>query len=178
MRTAYLGLGSNLGQSKNTLVSALDYLSQAYSVNVQKCSSMYRSKPLIHPANVKNTENSKNEESPQPDYINAVACVTGEFTALELLDILQAVEAHFGRVRDGERWASRTLDLDILLFDDELINELRLTVPHVGLLQRDFVLYPLVEIAPNIEIPGFGSISIALEACENRGLEKLNDHHD
>lgn len=163
MSEAYIGLGSNLGQSENYITSALEFLSQTYSINIEKCSSLYRSKPL--------------ENKSQPDYVNAVAMITGEFTALALLDNLQAVENHFGRVRNGERWASRTLDLDVLLFDKLQIFEKRLVVPHAGMLQRDFVLYPLVEIAPDIEIPGFGPISQALEACENRGLEKIHEYH-
>lgn len=163
MSKAYIGLGSNLGQSEDLITSALSFLSQSGVINVEICSSLYRSKPLCNKS--------------QPDYINAVAMITGEFSALALLDKLQAVESHFGRVRNGERWASRTLDLDILLFDNIQINEQRLVVPHVGMLQRDFVLYPLMEIAPDIEIPGFGPISQAITACENRGLEKIHEYH-
>ena len=166
MKRAYIGLGSNLGQSEDAITLALDYLSQTYSIEVKKCSSLYRSKPLDCPSHDKN---------PQPDYINAVACVEGEFTPLELLDNLQAVENHFGRNRNGERWASRTLDLDILLFDNILLNEERLVIPHAGILERDFVLYPLMEIAPEIEISGFGPISQAIAVCENRGLEKIHE---
>jgi len=163
MNEAYIGLGSNLGESEDLITSALDYLSETYKVEVNKCSSLYRSKPL--------------ENKDQPDYINAVACIVGEFAALELLENLQAVENHFGRIRNGERWASRTLDLDILLFDNMKIIEERLVIPHEGILQRDFVLHPLMEIAPNIEIPGFGAISQALAMCENRGLEKIHEYH-
>ena len=169
MHKVFIGLGSNLGQSENILADALDHLSQISTVKVLACSAMYRSKPLIHPTN--------SSRKTQPDYINAVACVTTVVTALALLDILQSVEAHFGRIRDNERWASRTLDLDILLFDNIEMNDTRLIIPHSGMLQRDFVLYPLFEIAPDIEIPRFGSISKAIDACEIRGLEKLNEHH-
>ena len=163
MSKSYIGLGSNLGQSEDFIISALDYLSRTYAVEIEQCSSLYRSKPL--------------DNKSQPDYINAVAKIVGEFTALELLDILQAVENYFGRTRNGERWASRTLDLDILLFNNVQIDSQRLIVPHAGILQRDFVLYPLMEIAPNLEIPGFGPISQALIACENRGLEKIHEYH-
>ena len=163
MSKSYIGLGSNLGQSEDFINAALNFLSQAYAIEVKKCSSLYRSKPL--------------DNKSQPDYINAVAMISGHFTALELLDNLQAVENHFGRIRNGERWASRTLDLDILLFDNLQIDSPRLVVPHAGILQRDFVLYPLMELAPDIEIPGFGPISQALAACENRGLEKIHEYH-
>lgn len=163
MSIAYIGLGSNLGQSENIILSSLDYLSKTYMLKVMAVSSLYCSKPL--------------DNKQQPDYVNAVACITGDFTAFDLLDNLQAVENYFGRMRDVERWASRTLDLDILLFDDLRMEDARLIIPHSGMLQRDFVLWPLFEIAPEIEIPGFGPISKAIAVCENRGLVKLNEYH-
>ncbi len=162
MSVVYIGLGSNLGCSENILDSALESLSESSGIEIKQCASFYRSKPL--------------ENKNQPDYINTVACIVCECKALELLGLLQATEHQFGRQRDGERWASRTLDLDILLFDDVSMNHPRLTIPHAGMLARDFVLYPLFEIAPQIEIPGFGPIVEALKQCENRGLEKLNEY--
>jgi 2-amino-4-hydroxy-6-hydroxymethyldihydropteridine diphosphokinase len=167
MASVYIGLGSNLGQSENIIASSLVYLSQNKHIDIRKSSSYYRSKPLDCPSHKMNH---------QPDYINAVVNLMTDLTALDLLDVLQAVEVYFGRQRNVERWSSRTLDLDILLYDDLVINEVRLTIPHAGMLKRDFVLYPLFEIAPEIELPGFGSISKALDACENRGLEKLNEY--
>ena len=163
MPVVYLGLGSNLGQSENIIASALTSLSECSGLNVKSCAPFYRSKPL--------------ESKKQPDYLNTVACLYCEYSALDLLNKLQLIEEHFGRQRNDERWASRTLDIDILLYDDVRMSNSRLTIPHAGLLQRDFVLYPLYEIAPEIEIPGFGPILSALQACENRGLEKLNEYH-
>jgi len=158
MSVVYLGLGSNLGQSKNIIDSALVFLSEDPGLKVENCASLYRSKPL---------DNKK-----QPDYLNTVACLSCKYSELDLLDKLQSVEDYYGRQRNGERWASRTLDLDILLYDNVRMHDKRLTIPHADMLERDFVLYPLFEIAPEIEIPGFGPISKALQACENRGLEK------
>ena len=162
MPPIYLGLGSNLGQSKDIISSALTLLSESSALEITRCAAYYRSKPL--------------DGKKQPDYLNTVACLQCEYSPLALLDCLQGVEAHFGRRRE-ERWASRTLDLDILLYGDLCMNEVRLTIPHADMLRRDFVLYPLFEIAPEIVIPGFGPISRALDACENRGLEKLNEYH-
>lgn len=162
MPIVYLGLGSNLGSSENTLNDALIYLTESFDIQMIQCSSLYRSKPL--------------DNKRQPDYINAVASITCGYSAHELLERLQLVENHFGRQREVERWSSRTLDLDILLYDNAIINDNVLTVPHAGLLMRDFVLYPLFEIAPTIKIPGFGLIQQALAACDNRGLEKLNEY--
>jgi len=163
MPVIYLGLGSNLGHSEEILSDVLNLFQCGAQFELQTCSSFYRSKPL--------------EEMQQPDYINAVARLHTELTGRELLGHLQQIETRFGRTRTDERWTSRTLDLDILLYGDQQIIMSDLIVPHPGLLQRDFVLYPLYEIAPEIEIPGFGPISNALQTCKNRGLEKLNEYH-
>jgi 2-amino-4-hydroxy-6-hydroxymethyldihydropteridine diphosphokinase len=94
---------------------------------------------------------------------------------LVLLDRLQAIEAANGRVRQGERWGPRTLDLDLLLFGDTILDTERLTVPHPGLCEREFVLVPLLEIAPELEIPGRGSLRDWVEACPRRGLQVIAD---
>lgn len=151
-----------MGCSQNTLALALAYLSDTFDIKVHRCSSLYRSKPL--------------DNLTQSDYVNAVACLTCDYTPHELLARLQQTEDHFGRRRDVARWSSRTLDLDILLYDDICLTESELTIPHVGMSVRDFVLYPLFEIAPEITIPGIGGIRHMLDACENRGLEILDEH--
>jgi 2-amino-4-hydroxy-6-hydroxymethyldihydropteridine diphosphokinase len=94
---------------------------------------------------------------------------------LDLLDRLQVIESAHGRVRVGERWGPRTLDLDILLYGDQILRLERLTVPHPGLASREFVLYPLAEIAPELRIPGLGLLSDLVWACPRRGLTVI-DH--
>ena len=158
MSTAYIGVGGNLGNVIETILSAFEVLKKNSNISSVVLSSFYESKPLG------NTD--------QPQYINAVAAIETSYDPDDLLNTLQEVELQFGRVRE-ERWASRTLDLDILLFDDLQLTTERLTVPHAGMLVRDFVLEPLFEIAPNINIAGYGALRDALDSCENRGLKKL-----
>lgn len=113
--------------------------------------------------------------SDQPDYVNAVMAVDTILAPLTLLDELQAVENAFGRVRLGDHWGPRTLDLDILLYGDlQQISE-RLTVPHVGLSLREFVLYPLQEIAPELDVLGLGALGALVQACPRRGLSVIAD---
>ena len=91
----------------------------------------------------------------------------------QLLDQCQAIENRQGRVRGPERWAARTLDLDIIYFGDEIIDDDRLTIPHSGLVERNFVLYPLSEIAPDLVLPLHGPIGYLLEQCEQGDLRRL-----
>ena len=88
----------------------------------------------------------------QPDYINAVVKIQTRLTPIQLLDCTQAIELEQGRVRKDERWGPRTLDLDIILYGNEVIDSERLTIPHYGMKEREFVLYPLAEIAPSITL--------------------------
>ncbi len=99
----------------------------------------------------------------QPDYINAVACIKTTLDPEQLLDLTQSIELEHGRVRKAERWGPRTLDIDTLLFDDQIINTARLTVPHYGLSDREFVVYPLLELAPELILPS----GIALKTIAN-----------
>ncbi len=135
---AYIGLGSNLQMPVQQIWRALDALKQMPRTVLAGHSSLYRSKPL--------------EGMPQPDFINAVAALDTGLDAPELLAELQAIEQRQGRVRDGQRWAPRTLDLDLLLYGEERIVTEQLTVPHPGLLERSFVLIPLLEIAPELRL--------------------------
>lgn len=107
----------------------------------------------------------------QPDYVNAVMAIDTVLEPHQLLTDLQAIETAQGRVRLGERWGPRTLDLDILLYGDQIMSTDRLTVPHAGLAQREFVLYPLEEIAPGLIIPSLGPLRDLVEACPRRNLE-------
>lgn len=156
---AYIGLGSNLEQPAEQLSRAFAALDRLPASRVIARSSLYRSRPL--------------GDLDQPDYLNAVAVIDTGLDALSLLDGMQAIEATQGRARGGERWASRTLDLDLLVFGDERHEGPRLSVPHPGLPQRDFVLYPLFEVEPELRIPGMGSLRECLAVCPRRGLERI-----
>ncbi|MDO5678718.1 MAG: 2-amino-4-hydroxy-6-hydroxymethyldihydropteridine diphosphokinase [Pelistega sp.] len=130
MSWAYIGLGSNLGESKDILAQALRDLSQHLSIKLIRVSSYYRSAPV---------------DSSGPDYINAVACLETSLSALDLLHIMQAIELEHGRERPYFN-APRTLDLDLLLFEDFISQSAELTVPHPRMHQRAFVLAPLAEL--------------------------------
>jgi len=135
----FIGLGSNLGDSLDSLKSATNALSTHQQVSNGEVSSFYRSKP--------------HGPQDQPDYTNAVARLSSGLEPLDLLDLLQQIEQSHGRVRDGTHWGPRTLDLDLLLYADQEIDHPRLVVPHPFMLQREFVLVPLLEIAPEARLP-------------------------
>lgn len=156
---ACIGLGSNLGQPAAQLARAFAALDRLPKTRVISRSSLYRSRPL--------------GGLDQPDYLNAAAVLETGLDAHALLDELLAIEAAQGRVRGGERWAARTLDLDLLVYGAERHDDPCLTVPHPGLAARDFVLHPLFEIAPELEIPGVGSLRTCLAACPSRGIERV-----
>lgn len=158
---AYVGLGSNLEQPEEQLLRALDELSRLPGTRLSASSGLYRNPPM--------------GPVPQPDYVNAVAALETGLSPLELLDGLQAIEQAHGRVRI-ERWGPRTLDLDLLLYAERVIDEPRLQVPHPGLHERPFVLYPLAEIAPGLIIPGRGSLAEWLAQCPSSGLARIDRH--
>ena len=131
---AYIGLGSNLGDSRQILVEAVQKLVTLGSV---KTSRLYQSPPM--------------GPQDQPNYLNAVVQLETDLVPLVLLDELQRFEQESGRVR-LRRWGERTLDLDLLVYGQEHIQNERLTVPHVGLFERDFVVIPLLDLDANIQI--------------------------
>lgn len=155
----YIGLGSNLNnpiQQIYTAVEALKHISLTEFIIV---SSLYRNPPL---------------GPPQPDYINAVAALDTSLPAEQLLEQLQAIEAQQGRMRSGKQWGEpRTLDLDLLLYGDTHIQTDKLIIPHPGLKQRNFVLYPLVEIAPHLQLPDGTSLTSLLATQLPPELERL-----
>ena len=156
---AYVGLGSNLNDPNAQIHSALAALDAIPATCCVAYSSLYRSKPLGSTA--------------QPDYLNAVAAVDTRLAAAELLRELHLIEEQHGRVRGDQRWGPRTLDLDLLLYGDVQLEGDALTVPHPGLPERNFVLFPLHEIAPQLHIPGAGSLQTLLERCSSLGLQAL-----
>jgi 2-amino-4-hydroxy-6-hydroxymethyldihydropteridine diphosphokinase len=162
MERVYIGLGSNLSEPRRQLHGALDALARIASSRLAATSSLYLSDPL-GPAD-------------QPRYHNAVAALDTALSAVALLDALQAIELAHGRERKAERWGPRSLDLDILLFGDHLIDTPRLKVPHYHLHARAFVLYPLAEIAPSdLRLADGRTLVELLEACPFEGLERLDD---
>lgn len=156
----YIGLGSNLELPREQVMRALAALAEIPATRLIRRSSLFRSSPM--------------GPQDQPDYINAVAALETGLEPEPLLDVLQSIEIVQGRVR-GQPWGPRTLDLDILLFGDRLSASERLTLPHPGVAVRNFVLYPLAEIAPELEVPGLGSVSDLLLHCSRNGLERLTE---
>lgn len=132
----YIGLGSNLGDSKLILTEAVHKLASLGDV---KTSKLYQSPPM--------------GPQDQPNYLNAVLQLSTDLAPLALLDELQRFEQESGRVR-LRHWGERTLDLDLLLYAEEKIQHERLTVPHVGVMERDFVLIPLLDLDPDLHIDG------------------------
>lgn len=156
--TAYIGLGSNLDDPRRQVETALAELGRLPRSHLKAASSLYQSRPL---------------GPPQPDYINAVAALETDLAPLELLDQLQSLEERHRRVR-VERWGPRTLDLDLLLYDDQVIDQPRLQVPHPELHRRAFVLYPLAEIAPDLALPSGTPIGSLLAGHSQDGLTRLD----
>tara|TARA_Y100000782_G_C10132663_1_gene243608 strand:- start:406 stop:885 length:480 start_codon:yes stop_codon:yes gene_type:complete len=148
----YIGLGANLDQPQQQLEQALIELAQLPNSTLISHSSLYHSKP-IGPQN-------------QPDYINAVALIETDLTPLALLDTLQQLEQDHGRIRK-RHWGERTLDLDIILIDDQTINSERLTIPHPFAQQRSFVLIPLFEISPQLVFPDGTALEQLLTELDN-----------
>ncbi|TBR37613.1 2-amino-4-hydroxy-6-hydroxymethyldihydropteridine diphosphokinase [Marinomonas agarivorans] len=135
MHNVYIGLGSNLDQPKKQLDSAIAHLNSQSGIHELQISRFYQSKPV--------------GPQDQPDFVNAVAFFITELEPLALLDVLQNIENIHDRVR-LQHWGPRTLDLDLLLYDNKSIQIPRLTVPHPFMLERGFVLKPLADLAPNL----------------------------
>jgi len=157
--TAFIGLGSNLATPSQQINGARSALAATAGIQELAFSSLYQSAPM--------------GPKDQPDYVNAVMAIATELTPTALLHCLQGIENEHGRVRTGERWGPRTLDLDLLLYGDQQIHLPDLIVPHIGIVDREFVLYPLYEIAPDLNVPGKGSLSDLVANCPLRGLQRL-----
>ncbi|WP_299686895.1 2-amino-4-hydroxy-6-hydroxymethyldihydropteridine diphosphokinase [uncultured Vibrio sp.] len=156
MITAYIAVGSNLADPVSQANLAIETLKNLPRSTFVATSQLYSSTPM-GPQN-------------QPDYINAVVAIQTELTPIELLDCTQAIELEQGRVRKDERWGPRTLDLDIVLYGNEVIDSERLTVPHYGMKEREFVLYPLAEIAPSLQLPDGTELTDLLKIIDKNGL--------
>lgn len=160
MDKVFIGLGSNLDTPLSQLKKAIEHLKKLKALNVIAVSNFYSSPPM--------------GPQDQPDYINAVVEVSTTLTAEQLLDELQRIEYEQGRVRK-EHWGARTLDLDVLLYGSDEINSERLIVPHSGISERNFVLYPLQDLVDsNFIIPNLGEIGELVTACPMDGIKRLN----
>ena len=158
MERVYIGMGSNLADPEDQLRSAVQALAQLPDSRFVGVSGFYQSDSLL---------------PGQPRYTNAVAAIDSSLAPLDLLDALQAIELDQGRERQ-ERWGPRTLDLDILLFGDRLIDEPRLKVPHYHMHARPFVLYPLAELAPaSLKLSDGRTLAQLLDDCPFIGLERI-----
>lgn len=156
---AYIGLGSNLDNPIDHVLSAVREISALLAIEHIALSPLYRSHPV--------------GPQDQPDYVNAVMRIKTCLPPIDLLRQCQTIENNHGRER-VIRWGARTLDLDILLYDDSRIDLPDMTVPHPQLANRAFVLYPLADIAPpDLSIPGNGKLASLLAACPAEGLHKI-----
>jgi 2-amino-4-hydroxy-6-hydroxymethyldihydropteridine diphosphokinase len=147
MTLVYVGLGANLGDREQTIHLAAD------AIGGRRLSTIRETEPwgLVD----------------QPPFLNAVAELETDLPPRALLDRLLAVEQKLGRVREGPRWGPRSIDLDLLVHGDRVIDEPGLTVPHPRLAERRFVLEPLAELAPELEIPGLGRVQTLLAGLQS-----------
>ena len=157
---AFIGLGSNLDQPSEQLQRAFIDLDKLPSTRLLKRSSLYQSAPIGY--------------LDQPNFVNAVAQISTTLTPQALLKSLLQIEQSHGRERTFQN-APRTLDLDLLLYDDVQLHEHGLTIPHPQMHLRAFVLQPLLEIASDCTIPAVGRAEYALQACQDQALERLID---
>ena len=155
---AYIGLGSNLKGPKAQIKRALAALNDNNGTELMTASSLYESKPLL--------------DIPGPNYINAVCKIETKLSAIDLLDLCQEIEESQQRVREV-KWGPRTIDLDILLYGEQVISNKRLTIPHPEAINRAFVLVPLFEINPTVKIPLLGPIKTLLNRINMSDVKKL-----
>ncbi|HEY2035783.1 MAG TPA: 2-amino-4-hydroxy-6-hydroxymethyldihydropteridine diphosphokinase [Steroidobacteraceae bacterium] len=158
---AYIGLGSNLEEPRVQIRRACAGLQALAATRLVRVSPLYRSKPF--------------GPVPQPDFVNAVAGVLTQLDSRALLGELQALERAIGRPADRQRWGPRIIDLDLLVFGRERRDDPGLTLPHGGIVERNFVLYPLCDLAPDLEVPGLGRVAELKERLAPEGLERLGE---
>ncbi len=142
-RPAYVAIGSNLNEPRERVLEACERLRAVPATRLERRSRLYLTRPM--------------GPQDQPDYINAAAGLLTQFSARELLDALLDIERRMGRERH-ERWGPRLIDLDLLWMVGEAVEQPGLTLPHPGVSARNFVLYPLADIAPTLDVPGHGRV--------------------
>ena len=159
MTLTYVGLGANIGEPRRQIEAAIEEMKNIPGTKVLLISGMYKSAPVGY--------------ADQPDFLNAVAQLDTGLAAEALLERLQDIEHRHGRERPFPG-APRTLDLDLLLYGDQVLATPRLTVPHPRMHERRFVLAPLAEIAPQAAIPGHGSVGALLAACREQAVQRID----
>lgn len=157
---AHIGLGSNLDDPPSQVKAAIERLGGLPDTLLVAVSPLYRSAPL--------------GRADQPFYVNAVAALITRLGAVDLLDLLIGIETSMGRVRDGERWGPRVIDLDLLVFAGQELDQPGLRIPHPGISSRNFVLYPLRDLAPDLWVPGQGRVAKLAAACDRNGIERIS----
>jgi 2-amino-4-hydroxy-6-hydroxymethyldihydropteridine diphosphokinase len=157
----YLGLGSNLDNPLQQLRNAIKAIDAIHECTVLKTASFYVSSPQ--------------GPQDQPDYINTVCLIETSLEPLELLNQTQKIEQDFGRVKT-RHWGERSIDIDLLLFDQIIFSNMRLTIPHASMFERDFVLQPLLEIAPEISIPMKGPVKLCLSRVKEKYVQSIIDY--
>jgi len=156
---AWIGVGSNLEDPRAQVLAALARLAQLPQTRLISTSRLYRSRPFGPVA--------------QPDFVNAVAGILTQLDPPTLLNELRAIEKAMGRPERHERWGPRIIDLDLLAQGCERRSDAQLTLPHPGIVERNFVLYPLAEIAPDLDLPGLGRVADLAAAVTAEGLTLL-----
>src|SRR5262245_51537075 len=156
---AYIGIGSNLDEPRRQVQRALTALARLRESRFVVASSLYQTQPL--------------GEIPQPVFVNAVAGILTRLSPEDLLTELRALERELGREPPRERWGPRVIDLDLLVQGRETRASDTLKLPHPGIAERDFVLYPLAEIAPDLEVPGLGRAAALRARVPDRGIVRL-----
>ena len=157
---AYIGIGSNLNDPAEQVRTAFAALDNLPDSRLIARSHLYSNPPM--------------GPQDQPDYVNAVAGLITRLKPAELLDAMKAIEQQQGRERKpGDRWGARIIDLDLLVYGSASVAEPGLTVPHPGIFERNFVLFPLLDIAPQLIVPGQGAVSVLIRAVQDQAISRM-----
>ena len=157
---AYIGVGSNLDDPAAQVRTALNAIGELPDTRLVAVSALYANPPM--------------GPQDQPDYVNAVAGVLTTVPPHEFLQRLQGLEQELGRVRtEGDKWGPRVIDLDLLIYSVRVIDEQGLNLPHPGISERNFVLFPLCDIAPSLVVPGQGTVSLLARKTGDAGLVRI-----
>jgi 2-amino-4-hydroxy-6-hydroxymethyldihydropteridine diphosphokinase len=158
-RPAYVAIGSNLADPRRQVEQAFDALAGLADTRLIRRSGLWRSRPM--------------GPRDQPEFVNAAAGLLTTLGPRELLVAMQAIERYMGRTQPVEHWGPRVIDLDLVVFSDECRDEPGLSLPHPGLHQRNFVLYPLAEIAAELWVPGFARVCRLRDQVSPEGIERF-----
>ena len=156
---AWIGVGSNLEDPRAQVLAAIERLGKIPRTRLVVASRLYRSRPF--------------GKADQPEFVNAVAGVLTQLDPMTLFRELKAIEKAMGRPEPHERWGPRIIDLDLLAQGAERRSDAALTLPHPGIVERNFVLYPLADIAPDLDLPGLGRVADLAAAVTAEGLTPL-----